>query len=411
MCVKQAEDDEIVEGDLTAETFNGLKPIIGGLNTLIFSGIGEPLLHPSLVQFMGEANQLLPAKSTLGLQTNGHLLTAKKLDTLLDAGLNKLCVSVDGISPETFNTIRAGGKIGNIFKVLDILKQAKSDNKNTDFNFGVEFVLMKQNYQDLPGVIRMAAEYGASFTLVTNVIPYDKPMESECLYNPNTRTSVDFYDRWKKEADERNLDLDKYLKERWKYSLKFKKTSKDLELMEFGSKMVYEAYVKRIPLHLPNLTDKRDEIDQQNVAEVMDLARTAADESGIELTLPELNPKNDRQCHFIEDGSTFVDWKGKVYPCYFLWHQYLFVQNGRKLKVTARSFGNIQEQEVTEIWNSNEFSTFREKVLKYDYPFCENCMLGPCPLFTEKEFEYDCYAKDIPCGTCPWCGGLMHCLS
>ena len=146
------------------------------------------------------------------------------------------------------------------------------------------------------------------------------------------------------------------------------------------------------------------------ITEVFEEARAISAETGLELTLPSLSPDFSRKCHFVEDGSAFVSWKGEVYPCYFLWHHYSFFQNGRSVKVTAKSFGDLDSQDINQIWNGNEFTIFREKVMKYDYPFCENCNLGPCSLFTEKEFEYDCYAKDIPCGCCPWCGGLLHCL-
>lgn len=409
MCVKQVPGNEIENGDLSSDTFNQLKPIFGSLKNLVFSGIGEPLLHPGLDRFIADADHHMSEESEIGLQTNGFLLNEPRLDSLLDAGLNVICISVDAVSPGTFKQIRAGGELSDIENAFTVLKRAKSKRKQNSFRFGIEFVLMKQNYRNLPQVVRWASENGAAFALVTNLIPYEPTAESECMYSPNTNQSLDFYLKWKEKANRLKLDLDSYLKQRWKYHWKVEKTSAELALMEFGKEMLNEAYTKNIPLHLLNLIERSSE-DLDRTKEIFAEASKIAQETGLDLTLPELSPKFERQCHFVENGSSFISWKGEVYPCYFLWHQYAFFQNGRRVRVAAKSFGGVQEQTIEKIWNSVDFSSFREKVLKYDYPFCENCNLGPCNLFTEKTFEYDCYANDIPCGCCPWCGGLLHCL-
>ena len=409
MCVKQVPGNEIENGDLSFSTFTKLEPAFGGLKKLIFSGIGEPLLHPELDRFIAGANGLMPKESEIGLQTNGFLLDEARLDSLWDSGLDVICVSLDAASPGTFKQIRAGGELGDIENAFRILKSAKSKRGPKSFRFGIEFVLMKQNYKDLPQVVRWAVENGASFAIVTNLIPYDQAGESECRYSPNTTLSADFYQRWKEKADDLNLDLDAYLKQRWKYHWKAQKTPEEQALADFGKEMLNEAYSKQIPLHTSNLIgDSIAELNRTKeiLAEALEIAR----ETGLDLTLPELSPKFERQCHFVEEDSSFISWRGEVYPCYFLWHQYSFFQNGRRVKVAEKSFGQLQKKPIREIWNSTDYRSFREKVLKYDYPFCENCNLGPCNLFTEKPFEYDCYANDIPCGCCPWCGGLLHCL-
>ncbi len=409
MCVKQSPENEIEEGELSLDTFKQLSPMFGGLENLVFSGIGEPLLHPGLDGLIVEARALMPEKSWIGLQTNGLLLNETRARSLLASGLDVICISVDAVSPGTFQEIRDGGQIKDINNAVMALKNVAHEKIRKQFRWGIEFVLMKQNVNDLPAVVQWAAENGASFAIVTNVVPYSQATESECLYSPNTNLSLDFYLQWKEKAEKRGLDLEKYLKQRWKYHWKAQKTPEEQELADFGKEMLNEAYSRNLPLHLFNLMgEDTDELERTKA--IFSEALKISDRYGLDLTLPELTPKIDRQCHFVENGSLFVSWKGDVYPCYFLWHQYSFFQNSRRLKVTAKSFGDIREQGVEQIWNGEEFTSFREKVMKYDYPFCENCNLGPCNLFTEKEFEYDCYAKDIPCGCCPWCGGLLHCL-
>lgn len=409
MCVKQAVDAGIEDGEMSRQTFQRLEPALAGAESLVFSGIGEPLLHKDLEELISLAREQMPKKGRIGIQSNGCLLKGSRIASLIDAGLDVICISVDAATPESFSKIRSGGKIEDIESTVDVLRRHSAAKHRPTLQWGIEFVLMKQNFRDLPAVVRWAADSGASFAIVTHVVPYGQATESECVYSPNTRTSLEFYRRWKEKAASGGLDLDRYLKQRWKYHWKAGKTPAEKALADFGRQMLNEAYEQHIPLHLFNLMDE-NVAEQKRIRKLFAETRAIAADRELTLTLPELAPKLQRTCHFVEDGSIFVSWKGDVFPCYFLWHDYAFYQNGRKVRVTAKAFGNLAQQSPLEIWNSDAFRSFRSKVIRYDYPFCENCNLGPCNLFTEKAFEFDCYAKDIPCGTCPWCGGLLHCL-
>jgi MoaA/NifB/PqqE/SkfB family radical SAM enzyme len=67
---------------------------LGVLHTDLIGG--EPLLHPDLIRLFSEIKR---RGMTSGMTTNGFLLTADKLDRLLDAGMGRLQISVDGVHP------------------------------------------------------------------------------------------------------------------------------------------------------------------------------------------------------------------------------------------------------------------------------------------------------------------------
>jgi MoaA/NifB/PqqE/SkfB family radical SAM enzyme len=67
---------------------------LGVLHTDLIGG--EPLLHPDLVPLF---RAITARGMTSGMTTNGFLLTADKLDQLLEAGLGRLQISVDGVRP------------------------------------------------------------------------------------------------------------------------------------------------------------------------------------------------------------------------------------------------------------------------------------------------------------------------
>ncbi len=407
MCVKQAPGNELVEGNLSPQILDKLTPVFKHLESVIFSGIGEPLLHPNLEDLVSSTRNLLPQESRIGIQSNGFLLYKNRIDSLLAAGLDTICLSLDSISSDFFKQMRSGGELESIQTAFAYFNG--KIHCNPQFQFGVEFVLMKQNMHELPSVIQWAADNGASFAIVTHVLPYRRELEAETVNSPNLNISRELYSTYKSACKDQNLDLDEYLRNRWKYHFKKHKSINEQALADLGKQMIEEAYGNNIPLHLKNLMSEDDSILLETEALFKEAQKIAA-RTGLKLILPELFPKNDRQCHFVEEGSLFVSWDGKVYPCYFLWHHYTFYQNGHPLKVTDYPLGDLNQHGIDEIWNNQQAVLFREQVLEYKYPYCGNCSLGPCSLFTAKPFEYDCYTIEVPCGICPWCGGLLHCL-
>jgi len=57
---------------------------------------GEPLLHPEVVQL---TRRICERRMTTGITTNGFLLTERLLEALIDAGLGRIQISVDGVRP------------------------------------------------------------------------------------------------------------------------------------------------------------------------------------------------------------------------------------------------------------------------------------------------------------------------
>src|SRR5512135_1193884 len=74
MCVKQTMGSGLIEGDLSLSTFETIESALPNVEALILNGIGEPLLHPDLEEFIRRAKRLMPVGSWVGFQTNGLLL-------------------------------------------------------------------------------------------------------------------------------------------------------------------------------------------------------------------------------------------------------------------------------------------------------------------------------------------------
>ena len=405
MCVKQASGSNIMEGDMQASTFASLRPAFRHLEALILNGIGEPLAHPRLDEFVREARQHMPPAAWIGFQTNGLLLNYNRACSLLNAGLNKICVSIDTSDPAKLRKIREGAELSAIDKALAALTRAKAATVTTDFRIGIEFVLMRSNMADLPDLLTWAAQRNVAFVIVTHILPYSRDYEQEAVYTTCSDEAIALFRQWRARANAGGVELERYPKIRWNYH----KSADDQMIVQFVERMKKEAESRGIFLDLKKLF-QLDPVWIDQVSEVYQRAEEIAQQHQLDLKLPAQILKEQRRCEFVEDGSLFVSWVGDVHPCYFLWHTYRCHASGWEQQVHAKSFGSVKDTDILQLWNSSGFADFRRNVISYDYPFCSSCGLAPCDYVQTDQFEQDCHINEEPCGSCLWCMGLFQCL-
>ena len=405
MCVKQNGMGGIPEGSMSPETFERLAPAFPHLDSLVLNGIGEPLLHPQLETFIARARALLPAGASLGFQSNGMALTDERAASLVDAGLDRICLSLDTVSNDSFSSIRSGGEMEGIVGAFASLNKARARSRKRDLRIGIEFVLMRSNIADLPEAIRWAGRSGASFAIVTQLLPYHKDLVAQAAYDTNTTAAIAIYERWKAKAEQESLDIRRYLDTITKVG----RTPEEERIVQLVEQMRNDAGTQGITLHMERLL-RRDEEWLASAERVLNEARQAAREVGMDLTLPGMAPRNTRKCEFVEENGVFVSWDGNVHPCYFLWHHYACYVGGVAKRVKPWVLGNVRDRDILAIWNDGASRSFRENVLGYQFPFCFDCGFALCDYVGEEEFEQDCYLGQVPCGACLWCTGLFHCL-
>lgn len=405
MCVKQNRGSEVCEGDFSPELFSRLESALPHIEALILNGIGEPLMNPHLEAFIRRAKKLMPATGWIGFQTNGVLLTPGRAVSLVEAGLDKVCISVDAIAPEQFRKLREGGEVDAVDMALAALNSARTQCNRPDVKIGIEFVAMKSNVRELPATLDWAGSRGASFAIVTHVLPYDEQHAHEAVFCNVSDQALALYNTWRRKAIKDGVDIQRYSEVRWKYS----RTVEEQEIVALVEAMKAEAEQQEILLDMKKLL----QLEHQRVEEIAAIfaeADAVAARTGLELRLPEVALKEQRKCSFVEEGSVFVSWNGDISPCYFLWHRYECFASGWNQTVKPKIFGNLAGQDMVRIWNNPEFTSFRKDVLSYDYPSCASCGLAPCDYVQTDEFQQDCHIRNVPCGSCLWCTGVFQCL-
>lgn len=405
MCVKQTGGGCSPEGDLSMPLFEALDPAFPGLEALILNGVGEPLLHPRLEEMIRAARDRMPGEGWVGFQSNGLLLTDARAVSLASAGLDRICFSIDGVSPETFRKVRGGGEIEGVERALAAMASAKAACGRPNLQVGVEFVVMRGNLRELPDALRWSAARGATFAIVTHVLPYDPHHGKETAFDMNTDEAIAIFREWGEKGRKEGSDIRRYFEILWKYS----KTPDEARVLRFVEAMKADAMGRGVFLDVKKLMSAdREHVDE--VAGVFAEAAEVARKEGLDLRLPGVSLKEKRNCSFVEEGGAFVSWEGAVSPCYFLWHRYSCFAHGWRQPVQPKVFGSLASLGILEIWNSPDFRAFRENVVKYDYPYCSSCSLAPCDYVQTEEFEQDCHIRNVQCGSCMWCMGVFQCL-
>ncbi|MDR2836551.1 MAG: radical SAM protein [Bacteroidales bacterium] len=88
---------------------------------LILHFQGEPLLNKNLPEMIEYAHK---NNIYTMFSTNAQLLN-KNLEKIIDSKPDKIIISLDGVTQETYEKYRIGGNIDNVFKALESIKIAK----------------------------------------------------------------------------------------------------------------------------------------------------------------------------------------------------------------------------------------------------------------------------------------------
>jgi MoaA/NifB/PqqE/SkfB family radical SAM enzyme/esterase/lipase len=103
--------------DMEIETFRRILDLLPHAYRITIVGLGEPLLHPRITEFIEIAKSL---KRRVGLVTNASLLDSVMSKELISAGLDLIAFSLDTVSQDLANCVRKGTDVD---QVIDNIRQ------------------------------------------------------------------------------------------------------------------------------------------------------------------------------------------------------------------------------------------------------------------------------------------------
>jgi radical SAM protein with 4Fe4S-binding SPASM domain len=137
---------------------------------LIFYFQGEPYINPKFLEMVSYANQKGIYTIT---STNGHFLNDENARKTIESGLNRLIISVDGTTQDTYENYRKEGNLETVLQgarnVVKWKKQMQSSTPHIIF----QFLVVKPNEHQIHDIYRLADEIGIDEVKLKTAQVYD----------------------------------------------------------------------------------------------------------------------------------------------------------------------------------------------------------------------------------------------
>jgi radical SAM protein with 4Fe4S-binding SPASM domain len=159
---------------------------------IIYYFQGEPFLHPQFLELIKAAKE---RKIYTATSTNAHFITKQKAEEIVESGLDRLIISIDGASQKTYENYRINGKLSKVLEASKLLVEAKRKLKSKTPHLIFQFLVVKQNENDIPRIYELAKEIGVD----------EVRLKSAQVYNYKNGNPLiplnEKYSRYKKKAD------------------------------------------------------------------------------------------------------------------------------------------------------------------------------------------------------------------
>lgn len=137
---------------------------------LIFYFQGEPFIHPQFLDMVSKAS--LKGLYTI-TSTNGHFLDDHRAEQTVRSGLDRLIISIDGTTQDTYSAYRKEGSLEKVKEgTRNIVKWKKTLQSKTP-HIVFQFLVVAPNEHQIPEIFRLAEEIGADEVKLKTAQVYD----------------------------------------------------------------------------------------------------------------------------------------------------------------------------------------------------------------------------------------------
>lgn len=136
--------------------------------TLYFQG--EPYLNPDFLDMVKYARS---KNMYVATSSNAHYLNLENSIKTIESGLNRLIISIDGITQETYAKYRIGGKLDKVFEATKNLMEARKITGKKGPLIIWQFIVFSHNEHELPEIKKIAKEFGVDYLQIKTAQVYD----------------------------------------------------------------------------------------------------------------------------------------------------------------------------------------------------------------------------------------------
>jgi len=132
---------------------------------------GEPLLNENLLEMVSYAKQ---HHCDIKIDTNLTLLTEERARGLVLSGLDKIVVSIDGLTEETYGRYRQGGDFRAAMNNLLLLVKTRKVLKKTKPYITWQFLVFRHNEHEIEKAVKLGRKIGVDHVGITKAFIGDK---------------------------------------------------------------------------------------------------------------------------------------------------------------------------------------------------------------------------------------------
>ncbi|GEM_PF-5246610 len=128
---------------------------------------GEPLIYRHIRYVLKQIQKVKPPRSKIF--TNGKALEKRIIRRIIRSGLSELAVSIDGATPETYESIRRGASFNQLMENLGCLANMKKDSRSETPMLTVATVAMRDNVHQIGELVAIAHRFGAKMMAISKL--------------------------------------------------------------------------------------------------------------------------------------------------------------------------------------------------------------------------------------------------
>ena len=159
---------------------------------LTFYFQGEPYINPNFLEMVSYANQ---ANIYTATSTNAHFLNEENAKKTVESGLDRLIISIDGTTQETYENYRKGGQLSKVLEGTRNVVKWKKALKSKTPHLIFQFLVVKPNEHQIDEVYKLADEMGVNEVKLKTAQLYDHEHGNPLM------PTIDKYSRYRKNSD------------------------------------------------------------------------------------------------------------------------------------------------------------------------------------------------------------------
>ncbi len=159
---------------------------------LTFYFQGEPYLNPDFLEMVAYASG---KKMYTGTSTNGHYLNDENARKTIESGLDRLIISIDGTTQETYQSYRIGGNLEKVIEGTKNVIRWKRKLRSKTPHIIFQFLVVKPNEHQTKDIMQLARDLEVEEVRFKTAQVYDYK-HGHHLIPENSR-----YSRYKKEKN------------------------------------------------------------------------------------------------------------------------------------------------------------------------------------------------------------------